>query len=393
MTSSSDRRIPFELFLLDRGACTGCASAADAQDARVNDRDDHAIAPHDCVVVLGRHGDLTAIETVCLDDKHRFLLESSEAMGKAMSGDGPHMLPKDMTDFGNALLEFLLPRSLGRLYASLSTDALSLQILSDCEEITGIAWEYMAMSDPAPPPHPDRLVVRVHRSHSLRSQPPRPRTQPLRVLFATASPGKGQMPVPAEEALEYFTSTFTLNVSTGTGANPVELTILEECSYQALHRTLAISDFDIFHFLGHGDTVNGGRLLFQKANGPTPEPVDARSLGALLAGRGIRLAILSACWTSKSATPFGSVTNALLDAGMPAVVANQFEIDVNTIPPFIAGLYNSLLAFGDIDRAFATARSALQHAEAASGASTPIIWGVPTLHRLPDGRQLFTPSR
>lgn len=386
-------KLPFEVFLLDRGDCAKCPPVAVLISAPLSPCEIPTKPPHRSVVVLGRHGDLTAIETICLDENHQALVDASNELGRAMSGREQAMSPERMSEFSQKLLEFLLPGTLAKLYHRIEPSALTLQVLSDRPEITAIAWEYMALSEPAPPPHPERIVVRVHRSASRRSVPALPRSEKLRVLFAMASPARGYVPIAPEVALQCFADKFMGNVLTRTNDSPIELTVLNECSIEALTQKLTAteSSFDIFHFFGHGDYNEGGRLIFQTPQDSEPQPVGALDLASTLAGKGIRLVILSACWTSKNdpAMPFASVTNALLDAGLPAVVANQFEIDANTIPAFIAGLYNSLFAYGDIDRAFGEARCALKQAEKRVSMRAPIIWGVPTLHRLPDGRQLF----
>ena len=66
----------------------------------------------------------------------------------------------------------------------------------------------------------------------------------------------------------------------------------------------------------------------------------ADKLAALFKGTTIRLAVLSACQTSAGdrKQPFAIVADAMIRAGVPAVVANRFPAFNQTVAAFVGAL-------------------------------------------------------
>ncbi len=153
--------------------------------------------------------------------------------------------------------------------------------------------------------------------------------------------------------------------------------------------------FDVFHFFGHGNVVNGsGQLMLVDTATGAADPLPACDLAALLAGKGIRLAVLSACLSSagQMADDFGTVAGSLIKAGVPAVVANQMYIPNKSIAPFVSAMYGELLQSGDIDRAVNAGRVALLiNLGGLLGGQAVVEWGIPTLYRLFGASQIFRP--
>ena len=115
---------------------------------------------------------------------------------------------------------------------------------------------------------------------------------------------------------------------------------------------------------------------------------------AILAGRGIRLVVLSACLTASGNfnDDFSVISAALVRSGIPAVVANQMPISNKTISPFVGELYGKLIKTGDIDLSMIEGRIALySDLGVGKGASSGLEWGIPTLYRHYSGAQLYQP--
>jgi hypothetical protein len=126
-------------------------------------------------------------------------------------------------------------------------------------------------------------------------------------------------------------------------------------------------------------------LLFEDAAG-RGSTVDGLRLGTILADHPtLRLAVLNACEGARTALndPFSGVASALVLAGIPAVVAMQFEISDRAAIVFAEKLYSALVRGRPIDWALAHARKAI-YAD-----HNDIEWATPVLFmRTPDG-QIF----
>jgi hypothetical protein len=331
---------------------------------------------------LARRGLDTAIATIQFDTRFERLTAFRDRLEKAAAGDPSRPRPDELSQFGLDLFDFVVGGDLRRLYDRLPSTHVRIQILSNMPELQSLPWEFIQEPNkPRGRPDLTRTVVRVVPTVGLDSFDPARKRKTLRVLFAYSDPvdlervsweqlkRSIERKLSGREGVQY-----TLNVIPGT-------------SRTKLSRALASGPYDIFHFFGHGTVRDGrGQLVFTNPRSDKSQYVDAESLAAMLSGRDIRLAILSACETSTGRFEDGySVTaEALVRAGIPAVVANQFSIPLSTITPFVEGLYGALLRTGDIDLAFSEGRSSL-----AFILEGHFEWGIPTLYRRSGSSQLM----
>ena len=203
---------------------------------------------------------------------------------------------------------------------------------------------------------------------------------PLKILVMIASPTDyGQLDVEAEwrkvqDALANLTQ-----------RGLVTLTRLEKATLSALQRQLRREQYHIFHFIGHGGFDQGaqeGVLLLENENGQVRR-VAGGTLGALLHDhRSLRLAVLNACEGARTAQsdPFAGVAQILVQQGIPAVIAMQFEITDQAAIIFAHEFYSALADRYPVDGALAEARKAIL----ADG--NDVEWGTPVLYlRAQDG--------
>ncbi len=102
----------------------------------------------------------------------------------------------------------------------------------------------------------------------------------------------------------------------------------------------------------------------------SPDLVSGEALGRLLHNaRGLRLVLLNACEGSRTgqADPFAGVAQTLVQQGIPAVVAMQFEISDTAAIAFAQAFYTGLADGQPIDVALTHARVAISAWRAASG--------------------------
>ena len=153
-----------------------------------------------------------------------------------------------------------------------------------------------------------------------------------------------------------------------------------------LRRRLRREAFHVFHFVGHGfyrpDWGDGVLVMEDRHGGP--HEVTGEELGGLLSEYDqTRLAVLNACEGARSGArdPFAGVAQSLIQQGMPAVVAMQFEITDDAAVIFAHELYAAITDGFSLEAALTEARGAIRDA------GNPTEWGTPVLYsRAPDGR-------
>ena len=166
----------------------------------------------------------------------------------------------------------------------------------------------------------------------------------------------------------------------------VELTWLEDATLPALLDKLREAEFHIFHYIGHGgykEVIKDGVLLLEDEGGRRHE-VTSQQIGTILHDHdSLRLAVLNSCEGARTSDddPFAGVAVTLVQQGIPAVIAMQFEITDRAAVVFARDLYSALAQGFPIDAALAEARKGIY----ADG--NEVEWATPVLFmRTRDGR-------
>lgn len=146
-------------------------------------------------------------------------------------------------------------------------------------------------------------------------------------------------------------------------------------------------EWHIVHFACHGgfdDRTKEGVLIFESDSGKEKQ-VGSSNLNMLVQdATATRLIVLNACDTTWSAAgdPFSSVAGGLVSAGVPAVVAMQFEISDVAAIEMARAFYSSLTDNLPVDAALAEGRKAVKLKDPES-----LEWGTPVLYMsVSDGR-------
>jgi O-acetyl-ADP-ribose deacetylase (regulator of RNase III) len=166
----------------------------------------------------------------------------------------------------------------------------------------------------------------------------------------------------------------------------VEVERLEKPTLSALHRQQRRHTYHILHFIGHGgfdSQTQDGMLAMEDDHGRS-RLVAGKDLGTLQHDhRSLRLAVLNSRDGGRSdrSDPFSGTAQSLIQQGIPAVVAMQFEITDNAAITFSHVLYEAIADGYPLDAATTEARKAIY----ADG--NQIEWGAPALYlRGADGR-------
>jgi len=197
-------------------------------------------------------------------------------------------------------------------------------------------------------------------------------TGPLRVLFVMSNP-RGDLKLTDERAA--IEAQLAEDLRAGENRRQLTPTFLENATFAALEDLLRKEDYHIIHFMGHGDldAQGEGHLLFHDG------ARSGRDIGDLLKReKDTRLVTLNACQTAASSTlpaaqPFAGVAQALVKAGVPAVIAMQVPVSDKAAIAFSARLYSEIGRGAAIEEAVDSGRMRL-HALAEDGEwATPVL--------------------
>lgn len=255
--------------------------------------------------------------------------------------------------------------------------------LTGVPELADIPWEYLY--------HPalnrffalsvDTPIVRS--LDLLDPGPPLPVQLPLRVLVMISSP-HDYVALDGEAEWERLRS--ALGALEARGLVVVER--LEQATLAALQRQVRRQAYHIFHFVGHGgfnEQAQDGVLVLSDEQG-RGRPIGGQELGALLHDeRSLRLVVLNACEGARASRtdPFAGVAQSLIQQGIPAVIAMQFEISDEAAIVFAQEFYGALTDGYLVDGALAEARKAI------FAQNNDVEWGVPVLYLRGEQGQLF----
>lgn len=317
-------------------------------------------------------------------------------MGRARRGVRSSNSPQLDTarKFGGKLYKAIFDDAVQACYRSSLDEAvqkqagLRLRLRLDAPELANLPWEYLF--DPGLNNFlslsPETPIVRYldlpERIRPLQIQPP------LRVLTMISSPADSE-PLDVEHEWQNLLDA----TAEQRASNRMVLERLERASLDALLNRLQKQEYHIFHFIGHGgfqEKAGDGTLTFEDERG-RGRAVSGLEIGTVLRPfRSLRMAILNACEGARTAAddPFAGVAQSLVQKGIPAVIAMQFEVSDEAAIQFAHALYAAISEGAPVDTALARARLNL------FARGNPIEWGTPVLYmRAPDGRIFDVPAQ
>jgi CHAT domain-containing protein len=132
-----------------------------------------------------------------------------------------------------------------------------------------------------------------------------------------------------------------------------------------------LPDSVVFHFAGHaaGSAEQVG-LVLTNVDASEPTFLTAATLGAMRL-RKLQLAVLSACTTEGKVADAESLPRVLLQAGVPHVIATQWNVDSASTAGFMDHFYTALLSGKPVSGAL---RVAAAEARNTPGFSHPYFW-------------------
>jgi hypothetical protein len=255
--------------------------------------------------------------------------------------------------------------------------------LKDAPELSSIPWEFLfdpsedaflLLSAGTPLVHYLDLPKPVKR---LATQPP------IRALVMVASPT--DYPT-LDVEMEWRRLKEAVAPLEATGVLSVDR--VDTPTRAGLQRQLRKAEYQIFHFIGHGEFEDADRegegVLLLEHEGRRGKPLSGTDLSMFLKDEDtLRLVVLNCCEGAKTSAKniFAGVAQTLVKSGIPAVVAMRFEISDGAAVTFATEFYRSLSDGWPVDAALAEARKSMH------GEENLVEWGTPVLYlRADDGR-------
>lgn len=301
---------------------------------------------------------------------------------------GSEKLTQDELEaIGDQLAQIVFNGSVRQLYEAAANGCdVELAICAKDPILKSIPWEFLLWPDVRCAPHRARTVCRLVEATQYRPLEALSLGAGIRVLLVVSSPTD-------QSAVEWVETERMLQAQIGTYTPQSDAKMtFELCEASAPNQVRAeVQRIDphIVHFIGHGAPDS---LLFTKHQSSTSRPVPSAHIHSVLAAESTRLIVLTACDTGNVGTeiePLIPIAEKLVQAGVPAVVANQLPISLRSIHTFCGALYTELLKTGNIDRAVNAGRVAMG-VEFSSLNVAALEWGVPVLYRRPDCSDLFS---
>jgi hypothetical protein len=300
-----------------------------------------------------------------------------------------HELPNEeaLRTFGGLLFDALFTEGVRRLYDVARSErrgsVLNIVLTCTVPWLAAIPWEF------ACDPERKKFLAseEVHFVRNVLTPVPAQviakRSDPLRILIVSSQPrASAELSVKDEE------ERIKLGFHTLTDAKLAEVDVLVDTTAARLHDQIQASDiegkrYDIVHFIGHAQfdqKAASGALLFVTSDGG-PQEIHVRELREILCGRGIHLVFLNACDTAYEGGAHYTggnrgVAQALVDAGMPGVIANQYKVLDSSAVAFSERFYWSLALGATLGQAAREARVSLNY----SLDGEVIDWAVPVLY-------------
>lgn len=278
---------------------------------------------------------------------------------------------------------------------------LRLFIGPNADELHAVHWE--TLRDPsldAPLLTGDRVFFSRYLSSRAWEPSPLRRKGDLRVLVVIANPsdlsdyGMTEVDVPGElsrirQAIDGLELVALASGGAATLGNLVEN--LRE-------------GFDIVYLVCHGELVDGQPWLWlervEEADGATTQAGSPHVVSHRVRGNELvtqlaelrkypRLIVLASCQSASHGASLdkgalSALGPLLAEAGIPAVVAMQGNVTMETVAEFMPRFFQELIQYGEVDRAMSVARSAVRERP---------DWWVPTLYmRLKSSRVWYAPG-
>lgn len=265
-------------------------------------------------------------------------------------------------------------------YAESQNGGLRIRLRLDTPGLADLPWEYLynaSLNSFLALSAETSLVRYLDLARPMR---PPVLSPPLKVLGLIASPA--DYPKHAGEDEWKFLNVALQPLS---AARQVDLDRLKQPTLAALRARLRRGSYHVLHFIGHGgfdDRAQDGLLILENDHGRGDQVTSHRLATILHNHPSLQLVVLNCCEGARLSVnaPFSGVAQSLIQQGVPAVIAMQFEISDDAAITFGRVFYESLADGLAVDAALVEARTGMYSTR------DDVEFGAPVLYmRSPDG--------
>ncbi|HEY0556635.1 MAG TPA: CHAT domain-containing protein, partial [Thermoanaerobaculia bacterium] len=227
-------------------------------------------------------------------------------------------------------------------YAESREGGLRIRLRLDAPGLADLPWEYLynaSLNSFLALSAETSLVRYLDLARPMR---PPLLSPPLKVLVLIASPTDYPQ-LAGEDEWKILNSA----MQPLSAAGQVHLERLEQPTLAALQARLRRGSYHVLHFIGHGgfdDRAQDGLLILENSHG-RGDQVTSHRLAAILHNHpSLQLVVLNCCEGARLSVnePFSGVAQSLIQQGVPAVIAMQFEISDDAAITFGRVFYESL---------------------------------------------------
>ena len=296
-------------------------------------------------------------------------------------GDAGYEFTVRLKKYGNKLHDLLFNGAVGEEFGRLSKDGFCLR-LHLSPNLEALPWEYLATEGEFLFKGRENFLIRKP-SLEERAASTQDIVPPVRLLVIISNPPD----LPEHKNLDVVREKRLIKEALKPLMDEGRLLVRweDEASLERIHDALLAFDPHIIHYTGHGgfDEENGGVLLLEDGSDKS-QMVGGTALAERIAGRDVRLVVLSGCQTAQAKTTdsFSSVAGALARKGVPAVIAMQQSIRDDSATTFASRFYKALASGEPVDLALSEARLSMSTPRSTRENPEPhsfVDWGIPVL--------------
>ncbi len=250
-----------------------------------------------------------------------------------------------------------------------------LQFDESAQEIAALPWEFLYDGKDFFVTNRDTLISRL--PSGINKVKYSPLESILRMLVVISSPNDPRV-APLNTELEQ--EVILESIDKLQREHKMEVDFTEDATFETIENYLNEKDYHIVHFTGHGsysEEKNKGYLVLETDDGKARE-VDNGAISDLLAGRNVRLVVLSACQSGKTSNKetYADLSSHLARKNIPAVVAMQYSILDPSATKFAETFYRAIANNKPVDLALTEARIVMKNAEKSNGIdfATPVLY-------------------
>jgi len=265
---------------------------------------------------------------------------------------------------GRELYQALFPNKINALFkatiaaSQAKNDSVRLRLVFESPELAALPWEFLYDGDTNTfLANNTETVLSRYIDIPLPKKDIKATTSILKVLVVISTPTDlGTLDVAGEEQL--IREALKKHIDNG----QIELDVLTEATSRNIRRKLNENNYNVFHFIGHGDFQNNkGYIVLVNEDGKANLLDDEKFASFFLGNRNLGLVVLNCCrgaMVSANQTFAGTVLN-LVQKGIPAVVAMQYTILDSTAKLFADEFYSTLALGYPVDETIQKTRNAI----------------------------------